>query len=63
MCVCVLKIQEVQIDIFQVSELKAKLNASKDHNQALKKHIDDVENNSRQLQNQLLAVKEERDNA
>ncbi len=46
-----------------MSELKAKLNASTEQNRALKRHADDVENNARQLQNQLLSVKGERDDS
>ncbi len=46
-----------------MSELRAKLTATKDHNTNLRKHIDGVETSRRQLENQVLEVKEERDNA
>lgn len=45
----------------QVSELRAKLIASKDHNGALRKNLDDVENERRRLEMQIINLKEDLD--
>lgn len=45
----------------QVSELRAKLNASRDHNQAIKRQLDDLDNERRRLEIQILNLKEEID--
>ena len=45
----------------QVSELRAKLIASKDHNGSLRKNLDDVENERRRLEMQIINLKEDLD--
>ena len=47
--------------ISQLAELRAKLNASKDHNAAQKKMMDDLENERRRLELQILNLKEDLD--
>jgi septal ring factor EnvC (AmiA/AmiB activator) len=44
-----------------VSELRAKLIASKDHNGSLRKNLDDVENERRRLEMQIINLKEDLD--
>jgi len=45
----------------QLAELRAKLHASKDHNAAQKKMMDDLENERRRLELQILNLKEDLD--
>ncbi|XP_076086637.1 uncharacterized protein LOC143057256 isoform X1 [Mytilus galloprovincialis] len=45
----------------QVSELRAKLIASKDHNGQMRKNLDDVENERRRLEMQIINLKEDLD--
>ena len=47
----------------QVTELRAKLTATKDYNNTQKRQLDDLQNEYRRMEHQLLTVKEERDNA
>lgn len=47
----------------QVSELRAKLNATKDQGTTLKRQLDDVDNERRRLEQALLGLREERDAA
>ena len=49
------------LSIFQVSELRAKLAAQKDHNASTKKMLDDTENEKRRLELQILNLKEDLD--
>lgn len=47
--------------IWQVAECRAKLAAQKDHNAAQKKLMDDMDNEKRRLELQILNLKEDLD--
>ncbi len=51
------------IFIFQVSELRAKLTASREQNAGQRKQGDDLQNEYRRLEQQLGAIREDRDTA
>lgn len=43
----------------QVSDLRAKLKASRDHSVSLRKHMDEIENEKRRLEHAIMNFKED----
>ena len=62
-CVLDYRVEKHVFYLCQVTELRAKLTATKDYNNTQKRQLDDLQNEYRRMEHQLLTVKEERDNA